>query len=307
MRLAMTTGLLGVTLVCGSLTSFAQEQIGGFKTCKNAYTQDQEITEGTKAAAQVYQQQPVLKDTDPVAVYIRQLGRKLTQSAPSQYPWPYNFHVVDSAEINAFALPGGTMFVNLATVSAAESEAQLAGVMAHEISHVILRHATCNITKQRQRSVWYGLGQIAAQAALGGSAGGLASSGIGYAAGLNFLHMSRDSEQQADLLGVQTLYEAGYDPRGMPQFFEVLQAKYGQGGAQFLSDHPNPGNRLQYVNARIDQFPPRGENIRSTPAFQKAHASAIARTPLTAEQIKAGAWKNSPAYQHSAPADGAMD
>ena len=123
------------------------------QTCKNAYTETQEIAEGSKVAAEVYKQMPVLRDTDPVAVYVRQLGQKLVANAPG-YAWPYNFHVVDSDEINAFALPGGSVFVNLATVSAAESEAQLAGVMAHEISHVVLRHSTCNLTRQRKRSVW---------------------------------------------------------------------------------------------------------------------------------------------------------
>ena len=167
---------------------------------------------------------------------------------------------------------------------------------------MVLRHSTCNITKQKKGRLFAGLGQVAAQT-VGGSYGNLASQGIGYAAGLTFLKMSRESEQQADLEGVQILYDTGYDPRGMPQFFEVIQAKYGAGSAQFLSDHPNPGNRVQYVNAKIDQLPPRTENTRSTPAFQKAHASAAARAPLTAEQVKSGAWKSSSSYQHSSQAN----
>jgi beta-barrel assembly-enhancing protease len=268
-------------------------------TCKNAYTEQKEITEGSKVAAEVYRQMPVLKDSDPVAVYVRQLGQKLVANAPG-YPWPYNFHVVDSDEINAFALPGGSVFVNLATVSAAESEAQLAGVMAHEISHVVLRHSTCNLTKQRKRSIWYGLGQVAAAATLGGY-GDVAAQGIGYAQGLSFLHMSRESEQQADLLGLQIMYDAGYDPRGMPQFFETIQAKYGQGSAQFLSDHPNPGNRIQYVNARIAQFPPRERSVTTTPEFRRVHAIAAGRAPLTAAQTKSGAWRNSSSYQTAPP------
>lgn len=295
--------VLSVLLIGVGQSAMAQEEIGGFKTCKNSFTEDQEIAEGNKVAAQVYQQQPVLKDSDPVSVYVRQLGERLVKSAPG-YSWPYNFHVVDSSEINAFALPGGTVFVNLATVTAAESEAQLAGVMGHELSHVVLRHATCNIGKQRKRGLIYGIGQAAAGATLGGY-GGVASEGIGYVAGLNFLHMSRESEQQADLLGVQILYDSGYDPRGMPQFFETIQSKYGTGGAQFLSDHPNPGNRVQYVNAKIAQLPPRTENTRSTPAFAKAHAFAAARVPLTPEQTKAGAWRSSSSYQHSGPGSSA--
>ncbi len=205
--------------------------------------------------AQVYQQMPVLPDSDPVARYVRQLGAKLVAHAPG-YKWPYNFHVVASEDINAFALPGGTIFVNLGTVQAAETEAQLAGVMAHEISHVVMRHSTCNLTEQQSKSLWYGLGSIASAVLLGnGTAGQLGQAVIGGAQSLDFLHMSRDAEKQADLLGTGILYDSGYDPRGLPQFFETIQSKYGAGGAQFLSDHPNPGNRTQYVNAEIATLP----------------------------------------------------
>jgi predicted Zn-dependent protease len=134
--------LLGFLLLCTPAHARFQP-----KPCKNSYTTDQEITEGKKAAAQIYKQMPVLPDSSPVTRYIQQLGNKLVQYAPG-YRWPYQFHVVDMADINAFALPGGAIFVNLGTIQAAENEAQLAGVIAHEISHVVLRHATCNLTKQ---------------------------------------------------------------------------------------------------------------------------------------------------------------
>lgn len=148
-------------------------------TCKNAFTQQQEITEGQKVAAQVYRQMPVLPDSDPVSRYVRDLGEKLVAHAPG-YRWPYNFHVVASEDINAFALPGGSVFVNLGTVQAAETEAQLAGVMAHEISHVVMRHSTCNLTKQQSKSLWYGLGSIASAILLGnGTAGQLGQAAIG--------------------------------------------------------------------------------------------------------------------------------
>ncbi len=83
----------------------------------------------------------------------------------------------------------------------------------------------------------------------------MAQQGIGAVAGIGFLHMSRESEREADLMGADILYDAGYDPRGLPQFFEVIQGKYGKGGAQWLSDHPNPGNRTGYVNDEIDTLP----------------------------------------------------
>ena len=293
-RLTCAFALLAVLLL--PLSAFGFDP----PVCKNSFTEEQEISEGKKVAAQVYQQMPVLRDSDPVAVYVRTLGAKLVRSTQG-YSWPYNFHVVSSGEINAFALPGGSVFVNLATITAAESEAQLAGVMAHEISHVVMRHATCNITKQQKYALGYGLAQLGAGLLLGGnsSAASLSQQAIGSVAGLQFLHMSRDSEKQADLLGTDTLYDAGYDPRGMPQFFEILQGKYGQGSAQFLSDHPNPGNRTAYVTAEIQQLPPRQNSVRTSTEFNRIHAIAAARQPLTAEQIKAGAWKQSDSYQHA--------
>ncbi len=272
--------------------------------CKNAFTQQQEIAEGQKVAAQVYQQMPVLPDSDPVAQYVRQLGAKLVAHAPG-YSWPYSFHVVASEDINAFALPGGTIFVNLGTIQAAETEAQLAGVMAHEISHVVMRHSTCNLTKQQSRSLWYGLGSIASSILLGnGTAGQLGQTVIGGVQGLDFLHMSRDDEKQADLLGVGILYDAGYDPRGLPQFFETIQAKYGAGGAQFLSDHPNPGNRTEYVNAEIATLPQHRHPVVTTAEFTRIHAVAIMEKALPAKDIQAGTWKKTGLYA-SGPSAGA--
>src|SRR5579883_3024292 len=259
--------------------------------CKNAFTVDREIAEGKKAEQQVYKTMPVLPDSSPVTQYVQQLGRKLTQYAPG-YKWPYEFHVVNQADINAFALPGGTIFVNLGTIQAAETEAQLAGVMAHEISHVVMRHATCNITKQQSQAPWWALGQLAAGIFIPGAGGALAAQGVGAAAGMTFLKMSRESEKQADLMGTDIAYDAGYDPRGMVQFFEIIQSKYGSGGAQFLSDHPNPGNRTEYVNDEIATLPPRTNWIKTTPEFQKIKKLVAGMKPYTAQQISSGAWKN---------------
>ena len=258
--------------------------------CKNAFTEQQEITEGQKVAQQVWKQMPVLPDTNPVSEYVERLGMKLVKYAPG-YKWPYNFHVVNSEDINAFALPGGSIFVNLGTVQAAETEAQLAGVMAHEISHVAQRHSTCNITKQQTPSLLAGLGQIVAGIALPGMAGAAIQQGIGIGTGLSFLRMSRDAEKQADLMGTDILYDAGYDPRGLPQFFEVIQGKYGEGGAQFLSDHPNPGNRVGYVNDEIESLPPKAHYVKTSAEFTRIKKIAAGMKPYTAKQIASGVWK----------------
>ncbi|MGA8042229.1 MAG: M48 family metallopeptidase [Terracidiphilus sp.] len=269
--------------------------------CKNPYTQQQEIQVGYTAVKQVYQQQPILPDSSPVSQYVRALGAKLVPYAPG-YRWPFQFHVVNAADINAFALPGGEIFVNLGTIQAATDEAQLAGVMAHEISHVVQRHSTCNEARQQIPSILAGLGGALAGVFLPGTAGVIAQQGISSVAGLSFLRMSRDDEKQADLMGTDILYDAGYDPRALPQFFETIQAKYGAGGAQLLSDHPNPGNRVGYVKQEIATLPPKPNLMTNSPTFVSMHASAIKLHPATAEEIKAGAWKKS---QPPVPAEAA--
>lgn len=261
------------------------------RPCSNHYTPEQQIEIGRKAAAQVYKEQPVLPDSSPVTLYVQALGQKLVADAPG-YRWPFNFHVVDVTDINAFALPGGSIFVNLGTIQAADDEAQLAAVMAHEISHVVLQHSVCNLEKQRRVGFWAALGGAAADMALGGGAlGGLAQETIGIGAGLGFLKMSRGDEKQADLEGATILYNAGYDPRAMPQFFETIEAQYGQGGAQFLSDHPNPGNRTGYVMDEIRTFPPRAHYVTNSPEFERIHKLVAGMRAYTEKEVASGAWK----------------
>jgi Zn-dependent protease with chaperone function len=258
--------------------------------CKNNYTPAQQIELGDKVAQQVYKEMPVLSDSSPATQYIRQLGMRLAAEAPG-YKWPYNFHVTDVAEVNAFALPGGTVFVNLGAIQAAENESQLAGVMAHELSHVVLQHSVCNASKQRDVGIIAGIGQLAATVLLGGTAGRVASEGIGMTAGLGFLKMSRADEKQADLEGVGILYDAGFDPRGLPEFFKIVEAKYGTGGAQFLSDHPNPGNRMEYLDKEIADFVPRANTVVSTPAFVSIKREVANLRAYTSKEVSSGAWK----------------
>jgi hypothetical protein len=281
-----------VALVLCSATNRAHATYTPPTPCANPFTPQQEVTEGAKVAAKVYQQMPVLPENDPVSIYVAQLGAHLVTHAPG-LKWPYTFHVVASSDVNAFALPGGSIFINLGTVQAAQTEAQLAGVLAHETSHVVLRHATCNMKKQQMTGIMAGLGQIASGILLGDGAGGQAAQAIiGSGAGLYGLRMSRDDEKQADLLGTDILYNSGYDPRGLPQFFEIIQSKYGAGGAQILTDHPNPGNRTEYVNAEIETLPRLSNPMVTSAAFKRAHDLAMQKPTLTAQQIKDGAWKN---------------
>lgn len=279
--------LLCCLAALAATNSYARVEI---TPCKNNVPPEQQIELGKKAAQQVYAEMPILPDSSPVTKYVERLGQKLAAHAPG-YKWPYNFHVADVAEINAFALPGGTVFVNLGTIQAAANEAQLAGVMAHEISHVVLQHSVCNAVKQQKVGLIAGIGQIAAGVLLGGAVGQIAQQGIGMTAGLGFLKMSRGAEKEADLLGVGILYDAGYDPRGMSQFFETLEGKYGEGSAQFLSDHPNPGNRSEYVDQEIASFPPRQKYITQTPAFTKTKRLVSGMRAYTAREVSSGVWK----------------
>ncbi len=176
---------------------------------------------------------------------------------------------------------------------AAQTEAQLAGVMAHETSHVVLRHSTCNMKKQQTTNLLAGVGTIASRILLGnGAAGQIGQAIIGAGNGLYGLRMSRDDEKQADLLGTDILYNTGYDPRGMPQFFEIIEAKYGSGGAQLLTDHPNPGNRTQYVDAEIATLPQRTNATVTSAAFSRVHSNAMQERTFTAQQINKATWKS---------------
>ena len=120
-------------------------------------TRDQQIQLGFQAASQVHQQMPVLPDASPETEYIRKLGQKLVATIPSEYSWPFQFHVIPQKEINAFALPGGPMFVNIGTITAASNEAELAGVMAHEISQVYMQHSAKQAGKAQTKATIAGI------------------------------------------------------------------------------------------------------------------------------------------------------
>ena len=247
---------------------------------------DQQIELGMKAAQQVYQQLPVLPDNSPETLYIRQLGAKLVAVIPQQYSWPYEFHVIPQKEINAFALPGGQIFINVGTIAAAQNEAQLAGVMAHEMSHVYMQHSAKQAGKTQTTAAIAGLAGAILGAA-GGVLGSLAQAGVNFTAQGIIMKYSRSDEAQADAVGAIIMYKAGYNPQAMADFFKLLAA---QGGArpQFLSDHPNPGNREQAIQQEIANWPPK-TYLTSSPAFEQAHQNASKIKSYTAEQIAAGA------------------
>lgn len=240
---------------------------------------------GLEAAAEVYKQMPVLPDSDPLTQYVQRLGKRLVKQIPQQYSWPYEFHVVEQKEINAFALPGGPMFVNVGTISAAQNEAQLAGVMAHEMSHVYMQHSA----KQAGNllpGILAGLGQIAG-AVIGGAGGALARMGGQLSGGVLSMKFSRGDEAQADSVGAIIVYKAGYNPIELANFFEILN-KQGGSPPQFLSDHPNPGNRSAAITREIRDWPPKQYVIESQ-AFLDARKQADGIKAYSAQEIADGA------------------
>ena len=269
--------LLIVLLGCPAVQARVQPTHGF-----DLFSADQELQEGKQAAQDTNKQLPVLSDSDPVTRYVQQLGAKLAAHAPGE-KWPYNFHVVNQKEINAFALPGGPVYVNLGTIQAADNESQLAGVMAHEISHIVQRHSTRMATRQMEAEVPL---QILAAFLGRGLGGQLAALGIQFAAGSYFLKNSRLAEREADLLGTDIMYDTGYDPHAMAQFFEKIKQQYPSSAPQFLSDHPDPGNRIQYVSAEVNTLAPKTW-IHGGPEFAEAHQRALGMKAYTAQQIAA--------------------
>lgn len=276
--------LLAVLIVspCG-LMAQNMPQLPNPGSPKSMNKQQQEQL-GLKAMSEVYQQFPVLPDSDPLTRYVQQLGRKLVSVIPAQYSWPYQFHVIPEKEINAFALPGGPIFINVGTIKAAENEAQLAGVMSHEMSHVYMQHTAKSLPKQEFAQIFAGiLGAVLPGSALGN----LARAGVQIGAGTILMKYSRTDEAQADAVGAIIMYKAGYNPHALADFFKKLEAQGGS-GPQFLSDHPNPGNREEAISNEIKNWPPENYISNST-AFASAKQEASGLRTYSAQEIAAGA------------------
>ncbi len=213
----------------------------------NFFTPQQDIELGKKVSLDAEKKLPMLKDKK-VDDYLTRLGNKLASRAPGEkYPW--QFKAVNDESINAFALPGGYLYVNRGTIEAADNEAELAGVIGHEIGHVVLRHGTNQASKAE---LWQG-GASLVSGILGNSvAGVLTKYGTSFAVGSVLLKYSRDAERQADLMGTQIMFDCNYDPRMLAQFFQKLETK-GR-GTDFFSDHPNPDRRMQSIEAEVDRL-----------------------------------------------------
>ena len=279
---SLAARLLAIVLALGIAAPQLAEARYQPTSGRNAFTEEQEIQLGRQAEADTFKKMPILPDSDPLARYVSRLGMTLASHAPG-YRWPYRFHVVNQKDINAFALPGGAVFVNVGTIQAAQNEAQLAGVLAHEISHVVERHATRAYTKEQPYAIGAGiLGAILGMR--GGALAGLGQLAVQFGVGSYFLKNSRDNEREADLVGTDIMYDSGYDPRQLAVFFENLESQGGSRTAQFLSDHPDPGNRAAAVAAEARTLPSK-QLMRDSQQFQEIKREVGGMRPMTSEQI----------------------
>jgi beta-barrel assembly-enhancing protease len=255
----------------------------------NIFSREQELEIGQQSAAQVERQMPILRDSN-VEGFVDRIIDRMKAYAPGE-KYPYQIKVVNASDINAFALPAGYMYVNRGLIQAARTESELAGVLAHEMAHVALRHGTHQASKATATQA--GVGVLGGLLGLGrgGGVGGQVANVVG-GLGLNalFLKFSRDAEYEADLVGAQIMHRAGYDPAGMSSFFELLQQMKGKNpGAveQFFSSHPAPANRAQRIRAESQRLGPvRNAQVGGLPQVQAALRSMGAAPTMA--QIQRG-------------------
>ena len=280
-------GLLILALVgLSPVLLYAVERLN-FRPGFNLFSPAQDVEMGQKASEDVNKQVPLISDSRVVG-YVSSLGKRLAAFAPNQsggtkYAWTFN--VVNSSDINAFALPGGFIYVNRGAIEAAQDEAQLAGVLAHEEGHVVMRHGTHQASEmmlaQAPLTILAGLlGQSSSLASQ------LAQLGLSFGVNSILLRNSRSAESQADEVGTYILYRAGYDPYGMAQFFGIIEKKYPQRTIQFFSDHPNPGNRIRNVGEEIPKLGPKKDWKTDSPEFQavKQRLQSMPPAPKPARQ-----------------------
>jgi beta-barrel assembly-enhancing protease len=289
---------LAAVLACTTALTVAPSVQTRITLDKNSYSTADDVKLGREAAAQVRKEMPLVRD-GAVDEWVQSVGRRLVDAIPAEYRhsgFAYTFEVVNQKDINAFALPGGPMFLNRGMIEAAKTEGEVAGVMGHEISHVALRHGTAQASKGQKFQLGALLGQVAG-AVVGGTAGAIIAQGSQFGLGTYFLKYGREYERQADLLGAQILARAGYDPREMANMFKTIEAQGGSRQPEWMSSHPNPGNRYDAINReaaalRVERRPDTGE-------FQAARSRLASMSPApSAEEIarnKGNAGAGSPA------------
>lgn len=282
--------LLALALSC--LTCATRQPGDPLTPGYNVFSKQQDVELGRQAASEISQQVEIVENGE-MQRYVKDLGARLAQQ-PDAEDYPYEFTLINEPSINAFALPGGPIFVHSGLLDAAETEGQLVGVLAHEVSHVVLRHGTSQASKAQmlqlpavlagavmgQQSVWSQVGQI----------------GVGL--GLNALIMkySRGAEKQADALGARIMASAGFNPIEMADFFQKLESQGGSRPPVLLSSHPSPGNRVRLVRAEMETFPAREYNYATNrfPDAKRLVATLPAPKKPQHQEVASGAAPPSP-------------
>jgi predicted Zn-dependent protease len=242
-----------LTFGCGS---------GGGGGDFNLISLEEEWQLGQQLAQDITRQISINNDA-AVNAYVRGMGQRIVSQSPAPFnQLPWNFYVVNDPSINAFAVPGGHVFVHTGLIAAADNASELAGVMAHEISHVVARHSTEQLSRQ------YGLSMLASLV-LGQDPGVLQQIAAQIVAGGALARFSREAEREADQLGIQAMYQAGYNPAGMASMFEELLEHRGSAPGrveQFFSTHPLTEDRIRDARNRAAQLGNRG--ITDEPQYQ---------------------------------------
>lgn len=234
------------------------------------YSIEREVAIGRQLAAEVDRTSKVINDPI-VTEYINRVAQNVVLHSDSKVP--FTIKVIDSQEVNAFALPGGFLYVNRGLLEAAENEAEVAGVIAHEIAHVAARHGM----EQASKGELFNYLSIPL-IFLGGIGGYAIRQGVGLAVPLGFLKFSRGAEKEADRLGAQYMWASGYDPNALITFFEKLQAKNKKKPgtlSKLFSTHPMTGDRITEVRELIAQFPERGEYQLSSSEFGQVKSRIV--------------------------------
>jgi predicted Zn-dependent protease len=253
--------LLGLVFVIGGLFSYYGNTnvnpVTGEKQ-RVQLTPRQEVVLGLQTRQQMAAQHGGLYPSEELQRYVQAVGERIvSRSEAAKSPYPFEFHLLrDPQVVNAFALPGGQVFITAALLGRLQNEAQLAGVFGHEIFHAVGRHGAEHLAKQQLGASLVNAVGIAAS---GGDDGGQTAAMIAQAAGqLANLRYGRQDESESDRYGLQFMVEAGYDPRGILEVMQILAKSSGGRQPEFLSSHPDPGNRSESLLAQIKQKFPRG-------------------------------------------------
>lgn len=269
----------------------------GGKGLGNWYSLEKEIRMGKEFAAQIESSVKLVQDP-AVSEYVNRIGQNLVRNSDARVP--FTIKVIDSDEINAFALPGGFFYVNSGLILAADDEAEMAGVMAHEIAHV----AACHAARQNTRGNIMNMASIPL-IFVGGGIGYAGYEAAGLALPLTYLHFSRNFESEADYLGLQYMYKSGYDPQAFIAFFEKVQAQEKKKPgtlAKAFATHPQTPDRIEKSQEEISRIlPARPQYVVSTSEFDdvKARLAAIENRRKMVDQKD----KNKPSLRRTSATD----